>query len=233
MPMINIQKYFLESVNRNLKHVVEIAAVDFVAVNTMLKEYYTRAKSDSSLPAYSNVASRMEAMMGDLQYMDVFNQRVEHLILTHERMMTTSMAKDFEESFFHLHVFQSMTIELDLIRSINSIKDILFEIKDYLGHHGQDERFIEKCFAQTEVITNILQGTVSALTQAGGEIRHLSIPVLTEEQIKILSSLYTMESERLVLSWFLNHMPNGTWEQLLQYYENAIDQVTEENTELF
>ncbi len=232
--MISIQKYFLESVNKNLKEIVQIAAIDFAAVNELLKSYYVQFKSEYSSMAQgkSDVEVKLEAMMGGLQYMDVFNQRVTHLINTHETMVSSAMATNFEESFFHLHVFQSLTIELDLLRAISSIKDILIEVKETFEDDSSRES-VERYFVQTEVIKNILQSTIKALSLAGGERRFLPIPVLTNDQVQLLNTLYTMESERVVLTWFLNSMPTGSWEDLLQYYENAINQVEEQNTELF
>ena len=88
-------------------------------------------------------------------------------------------------------------------------------------------------FNNMHIIKEKLQTTIAALRLAGGETKHLPLPTLTEEQISILSSLYSMESERVVLNWFLSSMPDGTWEQLMLYYEAEINKVGDDNMELF
>jgi len=41
-----------------------------------------------------------------------------------------------------------------------------------------------------------------------------------------------MDTDRVVLKWFLNAMPNGSWNDLVKYYEHAIQEVIE-TSELF
>jgi len=172
-------------------------------------------------------------MMSHLQYMDIFSQRVDHLIRTHERMMASPGAGNFEESIFNLHVFQSMTIEQDLLTSISSIKEILSDLQNYLNDDGKAALSVDGYFCRTSGIRRVLQNTITQLEQSGGDKGRLPLPPLNENQIEILNSLYTMESERVVLRWFLNAMPRGTWEDLLHCYENMISQVANDSPELF
>lgn len=229
------QKLLLQGVNGNLRDVVAMAEVDFISMNLILKECYAvvNLRPEEMHQEQEVLDEKIKVMMSGLQYMDIFNQRVDHLIQTHEQMEKTAMAKNFEESFFHLHVFQSMTIELDLLRSISSINAILCDVKNALSVLGTESILMKENFVNTDSIKNILHQTVNALAEAGGETRYLPIPVLTEDQIHLLNSLYTMDSERVVLTWFLNSMPSGTWEDLLSYYESSIKEIEKEDTELF
>jgi len=143
------------------------------------------------------------------------------------------MAQGLTESIYHLHVFQALTIELDLIRSIAAIKSSLADLKDHFIAIGKIDWMDDDIFNNMHIIKEKLQATIAALRLAGGETKHLPLPTLTEEQISILNSLYSMESERVVLNWFLSSMPDGTWEQLMQYYEAEINKVGDDNMELF
>ena len=222
------REIFLESVNHDLKSVVQMAEVDFVAVNDFLVRFCKKSQG-----VHTTMATKIEAMMCGLQYMDVLKQRMDHLILTHQKMLTTPLAINFEGSFFHLHVFQSLTVELDLLRSIKSIKSLLCDLNDWAHGNGVQTLSNEEYFSRTSRIKNILRKTMNALILEGGDTRHLPIPALTPEQIGLLNSLYTMESERVVLEWFLKSMPSGTWEELLEFYEDGFNQINSNTIELF
>ena len=225
---------FLESVNNDLKESVAAAALDYVITNHLLKNYYAKRElgiTDENLTAETK--SKLQELTGNLQYMDIFSQRVYHLVLAHQKMTMHNMAQVLTESIFHLHVFQALTIELDLIRSISAIKSSLADLKDHFIAVGKIDWMDDDIFNNMHIIKEKLQTTIAALRLAGGETKHLPLPTLNEEQITILSSLYSMESERVVLNWFLNSMPDGTWEQLMQHYEAEINKVEDDNMELF
>lgn len=223
---------FLDTINHNLNSAVRLAEADYRTVNEALKKYYNY-KSGPKAEVNAEVDMKIEAMMGGLQYMDVFTQRVDHLVTTHQRMAVNDLDQEFKESFFQLHIFQSLTIELDLIRSITMVKSLLSDVKEYLVVSGSPEHELEGVFPNLKVIKEILMSAIVSLKEAGGETHDLSIPPLTKDQVMILSSLYTMESERMVLSWFLNSMPDGTWNDLMTCYEEEFTNIKEENTELF
>lgn len=228
------QMQFLESINADLRHSLTVASQDFIEVNDLIKKHYLHVKQDKiDTNCFTVDQTRIEAMIGGLQYMDVFSQRVEHLIVCHQRMMNNDLGQDFAESYFHLHVFHAMTIELDLLKSIGSIKALLEEEKNYLNGIGRVNWTDQVFFSHISSIKFILKNTIDRLREAGGDTNKLPIPALSDEHVRILNSLYTMESERIVLSWFLQAMPHGTWEDLHQFYAGAIYQVNEENTELF
>src|SRR6185503_14164180 len=145
-----------------------------------------------------------------------------------KKMISEDLGKNFRESFYHLQICQAMTIEMDLLQSITSIKNILQEIKAE-SMAKQIQWLDGDLFGNTGFIKVILRNTIDELLQAGGEARHLPIPTLTPDQTRVLQSLYTMESERLVLNWFLSSMPGGTWEELLKYYKVEISHVGSDN----
>lgn len=224
---------FLESVNDDLKESVAAAALDYVITNHLLKNYYAKRDENkiTDIPDYAKL--KLQELTSNLQYMDIFSQRVYHLVLTHQTMVKDNMSQAITESVYHLHVFQALTIELDLVRSIAAIKTSLSELKEHFIAVGQIDWMDDDIFNNTHVIKEKLHKTITALRVAGGETQHLPLPTLTEGQIEILTSFYSMESERVVLNWFLNSMPHGTWEDLMQYYESEINKVEEDSFELF
>jgi len=226
------QTQFLEKVNSDLQKVLSIASPDFGEVNYMLKVYYDqRITCDPTLSAFPGEDVKIDLIVKNLQYMDILTQRVEHLVSIHNRLGDNDPA--FKESFFHLHVFQSMTIELDLLRSIGIVNASIDDLKEHFTEVGKILSLSWKYFNNTSKIKLILNTTIAALAEAGGEIKHLPIPALSTSQIQMLNLVYTMESERVVLNWFLKAMPTGTWEDLFHYYESAIHQLETEKTELF
>jgi hypothetical protein len=232
--MTHRRMQFLENLNSQLRQVITIAENDFVAVNKLFRKCYVKNKKGSvNDSASSAMEDKMEIIMAGLQYMDVFSQRVQHLIQTHDGMQYSNLAGDFKESFFHLHVFQSMTIELDLLRSISTIKTLLIELRESFDGFSDLNGFENTLFANTAAIKDILRGTIAALLVTAGETRNLPLPALTKTQIETLNSFYTMETERTVLNWFLNSMPNGNWEDLMDFYETQINHTANNNIELF
>jgi hypothetical protein len=139
---------------------------------------------------------------------------------------------DFVELVFHLHVFQAMTIELDLLKAISSIADTLLDVRNQFPDVIKYCR-IENYFLQTNRIKEIIKKTVSILQTAGGNLKQLPLSPLTVNQLKRIESLYTMGSERVVLGWFIDSLPSGSWEDLLLHYQEEIERLNIENAELF
>jgi len=181
---------FLECVNNDLREVIVIATSDHAEAYKVLQELHAQTQNcEKNQPGLDGLDLKVEGLLSGLQYLDMFSQRVEHLIKTHERMITTPLARNFESSFFHLHVFQSMTIELDLLKSTESIKALLGEIKDCHIDDDRSEWLDQVYFGQTAIIKTILRRTVEASALAGGDQGDLPIPTLTIDQVHLLNSL--------------------------------------------
>lgn len=217
--------HFLNRMNTDLREVVALAETDFIHVNAVLRNLY---EYNQSLPTGANrteIQSRLDTIMVGLQYMDVLSQRVDHLVITHQKM---SSVLDFRKWFFHLHVFQSRAIKLDLLQSIAAIRESLKELKSLVT-----DCISGSVFSNTSRIETSLQNTITSLANAGGEVTVLPTPPLTDEHLTILSSLYTMDKERVVLNWFQRAMPTGRWEDLLLHFEEDAQANDADNIELF
>jgi len=223
MAVTTNQMLFLWKVNTNLKEAIRLAAIDYTTANELFRHYHAQRNS--------TLAITNDELMSSLQYIDVFTQRIEHLIATHHHMIDNGLALKFEESFYHLHVFQAMTIELDLLKSMGSLQELATEFSNPVTAAPGAAICTE--FVHTAELKETLRTTISDLLDAGGEKIHLPIPALGVDQVRVLNSLYTMESERVVLKWFLSSMPGGTWAELIQHYEQEIGQVSDGSMELF
>lgn len=228
------QMHFLANVNQELRELIEMTEADFSGVNQVMSQYYKNQKptSPTAENEYAEIATKIDLMVQHLQYMDVFRQRVEHLISVHQQLIDEP-SLTFKESLFHLHVFQSMTIQLDLFDAISSINQLLIELKKHLIEVVSIELSNTSFFKNTKKIKAILLKTITELREAGGDKAHLPIPALTISQVQKLNSVYSMESERIVLLWFLDVMPHGSWDELALHYQKTINQVGVDSTELF
>ena len=212
----------LEQINTDLLQVIGIAENDFHQINGLLKGQH-EGEGIFGVQAAS--------LISELQYMDTFKQRIQHLIMVHRYVNDHPVTLNFKESFFHLHAFQSMTIQTDLIRSTESIKT---SVQRMAFSHHQESRFLDKnVFQNIPEIKGVLQKTMDALSTAGGDIRFLPVPPFTSEQVHMLNNVYTMESERAVLRWFLHAMTSRTRDSLFQYYQYAVHTDIIKDAELF
>jgi len=215
--------HFLEQVNNELMAVTVMATADFKLVKSMLREYFDKESAWKQVhdPA---IDRRIDALISDLQYMDIFCQRVEHLVWVHQRVIVERSAAPFRESIFHLHIFQSMTIERDLSRTVASIHGALAELREHLTKASGTTWTPETFFRNTARIQKVLTRTIAALTTAAGDIQRLPVPPFSERLLQMLYALYTMESERLVLDWFVKTIPVCHWDDLCQHYETTLHQ---------
>src|SRR6187551_956240 len=163
--VITMDKFYtemLKGINEELQEAIEITAHDFNEVNEMIKRYYQSEDSKKSKDANDVVNEKLQSMITNLQHHDIFRQRVEHVVLVHQKLTADEWQLDFVELVFHLHVFQAMTIELDLLKAISSIADTLSDVRNEFPDVIKYCK-IENCFLQTNRIKEIIKKTVSIL----------------------------------------------------------------------
>jgi hypothetical protein len=225
---MNHSTHSLEDINLELTHALELAAIDYSMANVILKNHFLDKSNGSSIRSDE---WKVETLLSSLQYMDVFTQRVNHLIAIHGRISSRQgLPGDLKNPFYHLLAFHTLTITTDLIKSIVAIRGALGDLKDSnvvrLAWPGE-------IFANALRVRELLQSLTTVFLNAAGTSRRLPNPPLSEEQITFLNSIYTTESERLVLKWFLQSMPGGTWQELIPWYVHESDKPEENSIELF
>jgi hypothetical protein len=218
----------LQEINTALERMVELASTDYSAANEILKSHYFGEAKPRRATPWRNNAWEIETLLSGLQYMDVFTQRVNHLMAIHARISNDALPTDLRNPFYHLLAFHTLTITTDLIKSIASVRTALHELRD---SEAVKLKWPREIFDNAIHAKCVLQRITSLFLASAGTSGKLSSPPLREDQILFLNSIYTTESERLVLKWFLQSMPGGTWHELMPWYINASDQ-TDNNTSI-
>jgi hypothetical protein len=217
---------------KNLNNVLRLAGVDFSRAYEVTNGLYKFSLQDQYDSSVGHLVSKLEEATAEMQYFDIFTQRIQHLTNTHKKVVDLYSNDLFRKSLLHLQSFQLTMIELDLHRSVSIIKSALTKLEHFLPDLG--DRYLDvSLFVHHPEIITLLKQVNADLMQEAGDIKLLRIPPLTKEQTKLLTKVYTMESERIVLNWFMRSMPFGTWPELLVTYTSQLQKLNEETIELF
>jgi hypothetical protein len=149
-----------------------------------------------------------------LQYSDIFTQRVQHLIDTHEEIMALYLDDAFKKSFLHLQYFQFSILVFDLLEAISVLENQLLPYKYAQKSHQEDALFANK-----QGITRLALTIENYLLKKVGDTRWVGGSALTIRQARICLQYYTMESERIVLDWYLRNS-TGVFSELLHVYQS-------------
>ena len=225
--MITYPIHSLADINQELSHALELAATDYSMANMILKNHFFAKPDDSPMRGDQ---WKVETLLSSLQYMDIFTQRVNHLIAIHGRIAEEGLPGDLKNSFYHLLAFHTLTITTDLIKSIAAVRAALGDLKDSTV---VKQAWPGETFANALRVRELLQCLTTIFLNKAGTSRRLPNPPLSAEQILFLNSIYTTESERLVLKWFLQSMPGGTWQELKPWYVHESDKPEDNSIELF
>jgi hypothetical protein len=148
-----------------------------------------------------------------LQYMDVLTQRIQHLVDTHEQVMALRIGRMFKKSFLHLQYLQFSIIVFELFHSLSLLETSL--LTDKVDQNTQEATGV---FANKQRVTDLAARIETGLLRQIGAIHWAGIPALTAKQIQVCLQLYTMESERVVLNWYLKNS-TGHVSELLRAYQ--------------
>ena len=221
-----------EQLSQKLKEAGNLVATDFSKVNKIIHLYYIpRLNRQAGTPNRS--ALKPEQSIAKLQYSDIFSQRVQHIIDTQKVIMRMYIYDLFKKSFLHLQMFQLLTIQHDLQEAIAVIKKETQKIDGYLTGKEDEQSLTSLFFRREPEIVMLLEEVLTQLRNNAGSMDFVRLQPLTNGQIEACRKIYTMESERIVLDWFLKSMPSGTFTELLPHYQSKIQELNEDSTELF
>jgi hypothetical protein len=165
-----------------------------------------------------------------LQMFDIVTQRLQHLVDTHEKVMTLYIADIFKKSFLHLQYFQFSIIAFDLFEILSFINTHLKTFTESCDI-GQPNKTTEKS-KNTERLTALIEKIKRILKDNAGDAQFVKMPALTKRQINICRQLYTMERERFVLDWYVNNS-TGELHELLDLYQTWLTDYNNPSMELF
>jgi hypothetical protein len=147
-----------------------------------------------------------------LQYLDILTQRIQHLIDTHKRVMTLYIDSLFKNSFLHLQYFQFSIIIFDLFEAVSVLET-------HLSHHEGGARESTSVFPNKQGMAAMASQIERSLLKHVGDTRWIGMPALTVMQTQLCRQFYTMESERVVLDWYLRNS-TGHFGELLKAYQS-------------
>jgi hypothetical protein len=156
-------------------------------------------------------------------------QRLQHLVDTHEKVMTLYIGDIFKDSFLHLQYFQFSIIASDLFEVLLFIDENLNDSSDSQRTSLQGDTGLQHHATPFVMYADKIK---TSLKENSGEVKFFNLPALTKRQITICRQLYTMERERVVLDWYVN---NSTREfsELLQVYQSWLTNYNDPSIELF
>jgi hypothetical protein len=166
--------------------------------------------------------------MERLQAFDIITQRLQHLVDTHEKVMSLYIDDIFKESFLQLQYLQFSIIASDVFEALAFIQANLSE--------STQSRELEQegtnLSTRATRLATLAEKVKKSLKDNAGETKFLRIPALTKRQISICKQLYSMESERLVLDWYVKNS-TAEFSDLLKAYREWLDDRNGSSIELF
>lgn len=148
-----------------------------------------------------------------LQFADVLNQRINHLLEAHDKVMSLYIDDLFKDSFLHLQFFQFETLTHDLLNAIHDL-----ELSLIPALHPADWQKFSQHESEIEALINLIRDLLKDGSEKPGVT---ALTPLTKRQIQICRQLYTMESERVVLDWFLSEGCKGNPGRLIEHYSKS------------
>ena len=224
----------LELVKVKLKYILDIALIDFMMVSSVFKKYNQFVD-----PSMSNEDALMVALsVKELQYMDTFSQKLNHIIQLNQIVVegqdsSVNLTTDHAGFIFKLNFLQAtvaahefLTNAADLRKNLDSLHDHIISVTGLDFHESQ-------YFQHLREVEEKISLTKSILSEVYLE-RYRESPISVsgiENEVRKISDLYTMASERFVLRWLLKHNYAPEEELLEDYKEEAYG--TEEEIDLF
>lgn len=236
----NVFKYLdgLKNVEILLQKALDHALVDFMMVSSVFKKY-----NQFLNPGIEDAdAKRVSSSVRELQYMDIFAQKVDHVIRLNKRILSLqeqlneehAQNQDHAGFIFLLNYFQMIAASEEFFYNAVHLKNNLVELHDHIVSVTSLKFDEQNYFKNLDTIKVLLDEVRDELKEIQS-LRNLEAPYeLTkmEDDLKILADFYTMASERFVYSWVLKNK-NATGEKLLEQYKREGYEDIEEEIELF
>jgi hypothetical protein len=171
-----------------------------------------------------------ELIVAELQCHDIISQRIHHIIDGYANAKPLFFDNKFKRSFLDLQSFQLTSIASDLEKTVTTIKNLA----DRLTRRQRNVTTQgTEIFARYDDIKDLLGFTCRMLTGCVAQRVMYTRPPFTPHQTAACLKFYTMQSERIVLHWFIANMPFGTRRNLLRVYHSEMETIKNESVELF
>lgn len=228
----------IEDIASMVRDILDIAQVDFIMVGSIFKKY--NQFTEPSMSVQDN--TRVSMSVKDLQYMDIFSQKLEHITRLNRAILEAnkndknhgSHTADHATFIFKLNHFQAAIASDEFLMNVEALIQNLRDLHDHIISVTQLDFHESAYFRRLHEIQEKLEHVKHTLFEIQTE-RYHEAPISVshiESEMKKIFNVYTMTNERFILLWLLKN-PEATVDELLkQCKEDGYEQVDEE-IELF
>ena len=228
-----------------IKEIIDAAMIDFQMLSSLLKDYDKLFDARTAPEA----AERISQSVQELQCMDIFIQKLEHLsrlngILCREEFPVPKTVNDnnwdlYSSVVIRLNYFQSIAATYDFTSLVSNLKKHLNEFHCHIMKVPSISFSDADYFRHNDFIVTKLSLLTSILSELSKKCLHAGVEVdaAMRERISKIETIYSIESERYVLLWFIGNNQGTEAELLAQYsnrfYDDTNQPVDNNNIELF
>ena len=239
-PDIEKYKQRMDEIKNAIREILDTAMIDFLMVNSVFKKYNQFAEPSIAAPE----AARISLSVKELQYMDIFSQKLNHVIALQETLVEKdsleqstngqgNAPRDYANFIFKLNQLQAAVACFDFAITVTDLKKGLHELHNHIIEVTRLDFHESDYFKHLQQIEERLAGVVKTLREIAYErIAESPIDHGVKNQVLKINNLYTMANERYVLLWLLKHW-HGQAEDLIEAYKLDGFVRVEEEIELF
>ena len=236
----DIEKYKLRiaEINSSILAIVDSAIIDFLMINSVFKKYNQAADPSMS----GDDAKRVSLSIRELQYVDCFSQKLDHVRILNQGISEairdntnhTDQKMDHAGFVFKLNYLQTTVAADEFLVNVAGLRQNLHELHDHIVSVTKLNFHESAYFNHLAEIEDKLTHLKHTLNEMQKErFREAPTPLTAiEAEMRNISNLYTMTSERYVLLWALKYSQADATKLLKQYKHEGYEQI-EEEIELF
>ena len=228
----------MDEVKTLIADVLDVALIDFLMVSSVFKKYNQFANPD--MP--SEDAIRVSECVKELQYMDVFSQKLNHIISLNDVIHDAARANGNNQTeqgdqagfILKLNYCQALVAAYEFQLNAEDLRQNLYDLHDHIidvtGLDYQESVYFKH---QEEVKEKLM--AINNMLDAIQHERYHEAPIAAagvEGLVGKISNIYSMASERFVLVWLIKHTEITVEELLKQYMRKGFDKAVEE-TDIF
>jgi hypothetical protein len=203
-------------------------------VSSVFKKYNQYVEPSMS----SKDASMVSESLKDLQYMDVFSQKLNHVIHLNQLVEEAQVNLeghhvDHAGFIFKLNYLQATVAAVEFVSNAEDLRKNLHDLHAHIISVTGLDFHEDAYFSHLKEVERRMQGIKVILEEVQQE-RYREAPISVtgiEREVNKISSIYAMASERFVLWWLLKHTNSPIEDLLLEYGEEGYG--TEEEIDLF
>jgi hypothetical protein len=200
-----------------LQAILSVADIEFEIFRTQFVVLADAAFDKNKTEKRNRIVWRLTER---LHFIDRFQEFIGDAMQVQD-ILIASHNQECQDAVLLLNAFQLTYIEREYLNIVNEIKADLEGLRKLNINAHVEEQVLKR----TLQVNRLIKLTARELFFQVGSRETLKFPPLSAEIVKQLDSIYTMNSENLVLDWFMQNMPSGSPEE---FHEHMRTRVTED-----